>query len=350
MKKFALFCLLFFSLPSFASDGLYDGCCVDGYCYHSADGYWWKDKHAYTRSKYYYTENSYSCGYCYPQSYYWWNWHPVATPTPAVTSADPDWRNKLLDIAAARDQFEGKQRERSNEHNMFLEATNALGLTGNFNWQNYGIAPTLAYPLRSYGQQNLQLGHFGAQGNTLYGYSYSTVADVYGNSDPALLYQQAAALAKNSQDLGGQATTQFQGLVQADGLNRSRVAEILAKGQTSERTLNASNAQASATVVTQGQGYVPGQTQTTLAFSGNRGRAIGACIGCHGGNSPKGGYAVESHWSLSPEQQMGVVQRLLAEPNDPKYMPRLPNGGPGPRLPSALIMEFLPASERSRAQ
>ena len=64
------------------------------------------------------------------------------------------------------------------------------------------------------------------QGTTVYG--YSTVAESYGNVDLGLLYNQAARLTDQAQQLAGQAATDFQSLVQAEGQNRAEVAKIIA--------------------------------------------------------------------------------------------------------------------------
>ena len=239
----ALSLILLFAFPAVAN---HDGATEDGYTYRGQ--YWWLDGVAYTREKRVWTEYvRYGC--CsYPQRYYRW----VYTRVPVVTSADPDWRSKLLDIAAQRDRFEGRLRAAAQEQNAFLEAVGALGLTGNFNWSSYGMSPTLANPYRAAGQ--LAVGNYGTSGNTLYGYSYSQIADVYGTTDANVLYQQAAALAKNSQDLGGRATERFSSMVELDGSNRARVAEILAKGQSASQTLKAADAAASAHVHVQSTG------------------------------------------------------------------------------------------------
>lgn len=76
------------------------------------------------------------------------------------------------------------------------------------------------------------------QGATVYG--YSSVADVYGNIDMAVLYNQAARLTDQAQQLAGQAAMDHAALVQAEARNRSDVAKIIAHGQSAAEALRAS--------------------------------------------------------------------------------------------------------------
>ncbi len=76
-----------------------------------------------------------------------------------------------------------------------------------------------------------------SQGTTVYG--YSTVAEAYGNVDLGLLYNQAARLTDQAQQLAGQAAADFQTLVQTEGQNRAEVAKIIAQGQAAREALSA---------------------------------------------------------------------------------------------------------------
>jgi cytochrome c553 len=179
------------------------------------EGYFWKDGVPYQR---------YRTRYCSRGCYYYrYSYRRV----PVVSSKTPDWRAKLLDIASQRDRFELNNKKSALEHNEFLEAVNALGLSGNFRVNGYGAPVQYAQGLAASGIQQ----PFAEQGTSVYGYSYSTLADVYGSTDLNVLYNQAGNLAKDSLALGDRAVTGHRALVQEEGHNRARVAEILAKAQ-----------------------------------------------------------------------------------------------------------------------
>jgi hypothetical protein len=338
--------------------GVASAALADDYTYNSADGYYYSGGVPYTREKYAYTAYStyqYGCyTYSYPYTAYDYRYYKVKDYKPAVSYQDADWRTKLLEIAKQRDAFEGKLRASANEHNQYIEAVGALGLTGNFAWQSYGTAPALANPYRNYGVTYPQVGNYGASGKTLYGYSYQSLVDAYGTTDTNVLYQQAAALAKNAQELGGQATSQFSGLVEQTGSNQARVAEILAKGAAARNALEGATAASSVSTRTtiQSSGTGTGSAGTVDPPSGAlslqslspaKQRAIASCIECHSGAKPKGGYDVTQHWQLSPESQAAVVERLVLPETDEKFMPRSKSGGHGKRLPPSLVREFMPA-------
>lgn len=76
-----------------------------------------------------------------------------------------------------------------------------------------------------------------AQGTTVYG--YSSVAESYNGVDMGMLYNQAARLTDQAQQLAGQAAIDFQALVQAEGANRAEVAKIIAQGQAAREALTA---------------------------------------------------------------------------------------------------------------
>lgn len=96
-----------------------------------------------------------------------------------------------------------------------------------------------------------------AQGSTVYG--YSSVAQAQGNVNLGLLYNQAARLTDQAQQLAGQAATDFAALVQAEGQNRTEVAKILAQGQSASMALY------------QTSGRIQQQQQRTFAFQVTQG-------------------------------------------------------------------------------
>jgi len=267
-------------------------------------------------------------GYFYP---------PAAAAAPAPAYA-PGWQGQLLDLAAARDKVEGKLRLAQQDQQAYLNAVNALGLTGNFRLPAYG---TLGYGQHLYGLPrltgtgSLTLGSYGASGNTVYGYSYNSIKDVYGDTNLNALYQQAARLTQNAQTLAGQATGDFHGLVGEEGKNRARVAEILAQAQAAKTALDAAKPQARTTQETRtftfqlgadgkltpaapADGNAPPARTAPGAFAA---LATARCAACHSGQKKEGGFDVAAYSGLSLADKAKVWQRLLT-PDKDKRMPK----------------------------
>lgn len=321
------------------------------------NGYYYSGSQAYTRY-WYQPPGYYSYGsYYYPPGYYVYTaYYPPAasTYTPSVNYTDPDWRSKLLDLAAQRDKAEGKIRVNAFEQKYFLEAVEALGLKGNFNWQGYGQAPPYSVnPYSSYG--NLQLSTAGAQGSTVYGYSYNTIASFYGDVNLSQLYQQAQRLAENAQQLSGQATTEFGALISQEGNNRAKVAEILAKAQATREFLKGLQG-SGGEIKIQGKSFRVGPEKNVEPppmappQNGEKGAGLNEalknqwiqsastrCYSCHGqGGKKDGGFDVQTYPSLSPEAREDIVRNRLLTKNPEKGMPRGKDGKHAP-LPLSEI-------------
>lgn len=314
-----------------------------GYIYRG--GYWYDGAgNAYTRAKVYWGTPSYTCGYGYSYPYWYWSYtqaYPAATVTTYNTVNYDALEQELIKISA--------QRER---HQQFLDKVTALGLQ----YSGQYLTPRLGSA--GYGNGNVNVGSFGTNGNTIYGYSYSSLADVYGSTDMNVLFQQSAALARNGQDLGGQATQQFNGLIDKvnDGRNRER--EILAQGKAAEVALNAAKPQGQATVTTQenttivtptvdvgpSQPVVQQVPRASAGLSRLQLEAANYCIKCHGATT-KTGYRVLDHWRLPASRQREVVRRLVQKPSHADFMPK--GGSP---VPSRLIMVFMPQNLAARVE
>jgi mono/diheme cytochrome c family protein len=206
----------------------------------------------------------------------------------------------------------------------------------------------------------------------VYGYTYETLRNTYGDTNLNALYQQAARLTQGSQQLAGQAHTEFSGLVQQAGDNQARVAEILARSAAAANALRATEPQAQTTTQTrttvtgtasaqasvatppdQGQPVDPGtgpetpnpnvppqQTSSGLnpqQWLAQVGRPL--CGGCHGAKDGKGGFAIDRYPSLSPEQRDRVIERLFTS-NPDRRMPRDGAGKPA-RLSPQQVRAFL---------
>ncbi len=379
IKKFCLAVLAalvvgLFVLPAGADDG-----------YIWRNGFYWRGNLAYTRSRvaapvtYYRAYNGYL--YQHPISYsYQYQQVPVAVKKVAVnkvTFKDADWKIKLLELARQRDTYEGALRKAAFDQQAYIEAINALGLNGNFRWQNYGgysvpkklgLGGGYDYGDRYGERASAKLGSYGASGQTDYGYSVKTIQEMYGNTDMNVLYQQAARLTTSAQGLAGQANTGFQDLVAAAGENGARVAEIIARARAAEIALRATAPQAASRTVTTvtGGGTTTGGSTGTTPPPTPPGEALPAprtatgdaktasaeateflkvtghpyCASCHSGKNIKGGFDIATYPAMTLDQKRVVWGRLLT--TDPKKrMPLAADGTPGTPLPTEHLKNFL---------
>lgn len=307
--------------------------------YHFAEGYYWQNGVAYNR-RIEYSDYYYHCGQYVPRYYSY-------VYTPVVKAIDPqayDAEAQLLNIAAARDRVEGKLRQANQKHAAFLEKVDKLGLSGNFYWQNYGIAPQGP----AYAAKSLQYGNYGAQGNTVYGYSYNQVADLYGTLDLNTLFQQSASLTKGAQGLADQANQGFTGTLNTVITGANRAEEIKQQGIAAQRVLEASKAAPQGTVRTQIQGLAP-DTMPRLDTgppTGVQARTKPAlirealCAKCHSGANKKGGFDITKYNELSEEHQRYVIS-IITTADDKFRMPKKDDGSPGTKVSKDYIKAFL---------
>lgn len=182
------------------------------------------------------------------------------------------------------------------------------------------------------------------QGTTVYG--YSSVSEAYGNVDLGLLYNQAARLTDQAQQLAGQAATDFQTLVQAEGQNRAEVAKIVAQGQAARDALLAAKGPAGVTQAQQFRAFTFRVTQDgsgsmkveqvqaggsgpdfNLTGGGPQGLKTSAnisdvlknrCVSCHGNAKTSGGLNFEAQ--ITDAQQASVLERITTK-DAAKVMP-----------------------------
>lgn len=187
-----------------------------------------------------------------------------------------------------------------------------------------------------------------AQGTTVYG--YSSVAEAYGQIDMGLLYNQAARLTDQAQQLAGQASSDFATLVQAEGQNRAEVARIIAQGQAARQALEAAQGYAPqqqiqsrtfAFRVTQdGEGQINVQQvddQQVKSFdlisegsSTNVSDLLKSkCLACHSNGNAQGGLNLEQ--AITDEQQAKILSRVITD-DFGKRMPKNSDGTAGQKL------------------
>lgn len=223
--------------------------------YVESGGYFWRGGIPYTRSV---VSQKYALGngcYGYQNAY---SYAPVQSYTlPAPT--DADWKTRLLDIAAKKDDFQN-----------YLQAVRALGLD----------QPVVS--ASNYQYQSAQAG------STVYGTAtYSQIAEAYGSVDPMVLFQQQSRLTQNAQDAGREANQLFSARLEQVGNAQAKVAEILARGEVAKQLLKAAEPSGatfkqSVTVTNHGVDSTAGLV--SIAPAANLQQLIATrCLACHSG-------------------------------------------------------------------
>lgn len=262
-------------------------------------------------------------GVWYPAGNYAWisgRW-VGANSQLAVPSVPPDWKTELLRVAEKRDEYAA-----------YSAALRAMGVSpppaGGFT-PPPGVGMGGGYGVN----YNANLGTYGANGSTLYGYTFNSVKDLYGDTSMASLFQQAAQLAQNAQALGGEAAQQFQASVSKEGENRSRVAEILARSQAAATALRAAQGSEShqSTTITRVEPQPQQGPPTARMGNANQQQADPAfvklatekCLRCHGGDKTEGGFDIRRYGQMSLKDKVeGVIPRLMLGKSEEKHMPK----------------------------
>lgn len=340
---------------------------------------------------------------------------------------DPEWKTKLLGIVKYRDEVEAKLRQSAIQQQEFLQTVQSLGLSGNFRMQEYGQNPysnsaflpsafnqfgnlnalglgknqNYQYPASNagiaqkptynvgygYGQPqqvlqtqqpynsgyasytlgtnapSFQLGAHGVQGNSVYGYSFSTLADIYGDTDLTALFQQVGQLAQNGQNIAAKGVEDFSTLVGQEGQNRKAIAEILAKSQAASQLMNSLKPTPETKFQLKGTQFqvVPGssgslQIQSVPGGGGNvpvmpkvggNGNGQGGvqqlsvndaskqilvkiitqrCGECHLGGAKKGGLDLTNYFAFNIQQKRNVIARISS--TDAQTIMPPPTAGP----------------------
>lgn len=322
---------LVLTLPLLASEYVYGG------------QYWWKGGTAYTRTSswvkdWYWVKGYYDKYYCYHDGYWAYTWKESYAYTPVKLDYQAaDIEQAIIKLAADRDRAVLKIAAQQQKSQSALQLVDKLGLSQNFGIPNYGTG------IFSYGTP--QLSSAGVQGNSVYGYSYKSVADVYGTTDLNALYQQAARLTENAQTLAGQANSDFSTRVGEANQGARAVAEILARGEAGAKVLQAAKPSPSVRIEQQSGGFQFGTRTNSLLQSSVVGAKLdlklpgpAKCVSCHSG----GGDAVTA-WDITrynpndSRQRNKVLSRLITE--DPEKI--MPKGADHPLSPEEQL-QFYP--------
>jgi hypothetical protein len=330
---------------------------VDGGYTLGADGYWWSGNAAYTRQLYQspgYTY--YYCGRAYyapGSSYYSYAFSHYRQPAAAKVQAKAKgWRELLVEQALS-------ERREAAEQKNYLEALQLLGFagrpgyTGSYN--AYGATPNLAY------------GNYGSQGQTLYGYTYQSLKEAYGDNTIPQAMQASARLAQGARDAANDANTQFNSNVQAlaDNMARltadqARIAEIRERATAAARLFAATEPQARTReqVTVQGNGTSNTYTQSTQQSSSQSSVTAPAgsaadlaafqkfaqtkCGACHGDARPEGKFKISEYLHLSKDDMVTVLDRITTS-DDSKRMPKSQGGKAAQPLTDTEFLAFVRA-------
>jgi mono/diheme cytochrome c family protein len=295
---------------------------------------------SYFDGQYHWHPEGYFEGRWYPAGWYRWlngDWYLhgygfLYPPTRTVIAPPPSWREKLVDFAVQRERDQARIQEKNQEYDAYLRALQALGLATNMSGTVGAVQGN-----------NPQLGSFGANGTTIYGYTYNSIKDIYNDQDPSILYQQAARLTERAQDLGDKAHSRFSDLLSKEGQNRARVAEILAQGQAASAALQAARAAPQRQEQTQitVQGTTPTPPSANAGANANFNNLLTArCASCHSGPNAKGGFQAQSYTSMSLEEKAKRVWSRLLSDDPKKRMPQGKDGQPAQPLSAEELFQF----------
>lgn len=305
---------------------------TDGAYTYAADGYWWKGTNAYNRVTSYYS-TFYANGVCYPAGYYYS--YQFSHIRPQLTSADPQWRTKLLDIYHDNVKTENDVRKGAFEQAYFNDTVKTLGLQGKVRYDN---GPTPLYGAGSVGGYgaSLQLSTAGANGSTLYGYSYNQQASIYGE-DLGAYMTMADRQINNISKIFADQNNAFIDRINQAGEEQNKVALVIAKGKVVQEFLRGLDDR-SAKITTQLNGWkasvdkdgkttvTPTDPTATANVGDTRAEfeklATDRCVSCHGkGGKWQDKFDVTNYPAMTPSQKLHVLQRIDTD-DATKVMPR----------------------------
>lgn len=334
MKKL-LAIIVFLLLASVVAGHNYqNGYTEDGYSYYN--GYWYLGDVPYTRQQesYYYQYSGYG-PYYQAYRYRYYRYYPPTPPVPPKlpVPGEPEWKAKLLDVAGTLAGIEAKKQLAAIDNAAYMEAIRELGLKANF---GYGPAPN-AVP-------NVQLGTYGASGNTLYGYNYqfSTIQDLFG--DTSIMGLQYAQAVQAQQAYADKAVSGLGALADKQGSYVARAAEILARGEAARNALLGAQGNGSRTEqhisingsspqpqpAVQPLKQIPGQAD----YGAQNATLQQSCVKCHSGAEPKGRLDLTDYGILTDEQKESVFERLTTR-DEKLRMP--PGSSPLPKAKTKLF-------------
>ncbi len=300
-----------------------------GYYYNSSYG-----SQAYTQSYTpgYYQPAAYGCGYTYVQGYY--SYTPYYAPSvaaPAYKDVNP------IDLLLKAKSESLASLQKTND---FVNAAHLLGYDIN-------SLPVQAMPYavgtRGYGLDGHYYQQFGARGQTVYGYSEFNPYAQFDLNQPFLV---AGQLVEGSKSVYATANQGFQELVNNQADRQFQVEKMKAQREVAMAVLesfkndNTLKEQGFKFKITQEGVQTYTDNTVTPAVKAEFSAILKKdCMGCHSGKKIQGGLDLSQYASFTKEQIDNVMFRLTTS-DEKKRMPRLPNGGAGPKVTGRKLALF----------
>lgn len=210
-----------------------------------------------------------------------------------ITPNDPGWKTELLRVLNAEKNRAAAAQKQAEENAAYLQALGALGYQGGY--QSASVAQSSAYG-----------------GNSIYGYSYSTVADYWNAADRNVLANQASNITNRAIDLaerwGDNQRSLYANEIEAqtravEALSGRELANAVMEG--AAKVAEASKQSRSTITTTQqtigGPPPIPQQAQGQHAQP-NIAAVKSRCAKCHSGETPKHGLSLDGSVPLSFDQ------------------------------------------------
>lgn len=328
------------------ADGVETGSVDQGFLLKS-DGFWYDgagDPHtrtSYTVTTYY--RDAYGC--LYPSTSYKYTYSRAAVKTiekekaytpPPAPEFKPGWKEKLLDNLNQRDEYQ-----------TYLKALDLAGYKGQ-SYDPYPQAhakPGLAAidPSQPGMANNVNLGSFGVNGNTIMGYSSRLIAEQYGDNALPLMQQAYAQSVQASQSSGTAAQRGLGALAFQEQKNRAEIVRMFAQTEATRRIwepqssakldlqylkIDGDAGSANPSVIPPVNPTNPVVPNPSLGQFWSA-SATQNCISCHAGTKLEGGYDVTKFPSMTADKQSETIFRLTTRDvtkRMPKDHPALPPG------------------------
>lgn len=329
MKMILLSVLMILSFCSFVSAQWRRG--HDSYYYY---GY---GNQAYTQS---YTPGYYQqtyCGYSYVPGQY--SYVPYYAPALAAAPALPSYKdvNAVEQLIKIKADSIATQQKASD----FVNAAKLLG----YDLSSLPTPQGMPYALasRGYGLDGHYYQQFGAQGRTVYGYSEFNPYAQFDLNQPFLV---AGQLVEGAKGVYAQANQGFQETVNLQADRQFQIEKM--KAQREVLTAVMDSFKNDSTLKEQGFKFriTPNGVETytdnaaTPAVKAEFSDILkNECLTCHSGKKIQGGLDLSQYASFGKEQIDNVMFRLTTS-DEKKRMPRLANGGAGPRVTGRKLALF----------
>ncbi len=217
----------------------------------------------------------------------------------SISPNDPGWKTELLRVLNAEKKRVAEATKQAEENAAYLQALNALGVPA------YSSASTVAQS-SAYG------------GNSIYGYSYSTVADYWNPADRNVLANQAYNTTQRAIDLADKWGQNQRDLYANEIEAQTRAVEAISGRDLATAVLEGAarvaeaSKQSRTTVQTTKQviGDPPPAPQPSTSQNPSLANVSGRCGKCHSGETPKHGLILDGSSPLSIAQMVASVRAV----------------------------------------